>query len=826
MYIYFLEKNMRGFFKNRLNIAALAAIGVAVVVAMIAVALTYGAALFTFSPDVYYESYCADTSEDSSTHSEVTSSKPSVSSEPEQLPEPEVQLELSSPTKKDVTVNGSEFSITGTSDPKHPLLMNGKEVSRLESGEFSIDVTLKAGKNTFKFEHKGKKETYIVRYNFRVIKSCYPGKKQKYEAGASFVAVVVARADCSSVKAKFNGKTISLTPASNEKGDEFIKYSGSFALPKGNSRDKNLGGVTFTAVSNGVKQSVTSASVVCQRDKTAAGTHVVQIVASQAETFNGNSTDDWSRPTNSYLPKGTVDYKVGNIVYEPESGNSYYKLRCGKRVYITKKNSPEKNRVTVSKVYKAKLPKYNTIDFSSFETVGKHSVLTIKTKWKAPFAVKLAPQQYDNPAKQDYEISKATYKYIDIKFFYTKKLEKLSIPKNHPIFSSSKVIADSDGYTLRLYLKKTGEFYGWNAEYDKSGQLVFKFLNPPKITKKNNLSGIKIVIDAGHGGVDIGAPGLRPKTMCEAERNLSLAYKLKKELEKYGAMVVMSRTGDTSLSADARCEFLRREAPDLCISIHHDSSTRASASGGSIFCFNAFSKMATDLVAKHIRAGEYYSRIIEGWHYFYLARVTSCPVVLTENGFISNPNDFKGIRNDAVNTRKAKSIAKGVLEYFNGFYKNVANDEELPYNDTDKTDNDASSGESEVSKPSLDGGESTPSENTGSENSSSSAIDSDVDDNLPSKPDGDKPDNNEPLGSTPSSEMEVPSLPEVSSEEESVLPEPPSSDENSEGGNDEESSDQNNRGDESVSSDVGENAEETTSENESVSDDCSQDAVS
>ena len=707
---------MRNFFKNHLN-TILAAVGVvfAVVLAVISSLLTIDMTKQAFSPEVTKPSYISDTTTDDNSSLDSVLSTESIESEP---PKPDIQLVLTSPSAQDITVKESVFAITGTSDPEYPLLLNGKEVSRLDSGEFSLDVTLSPGKNTFKFEHKGKTRVYIIRYNFVVIKSFSPSKKQEYEAGSSFVAVAVARADCSSVKATFNGKTIRLTPADNEKGEEFIRYTGTFTLPKGNKKNKNLGSVKFTAVCNGVKKSHASNSIICLRDASLVGKQIVKIVASQAETFNGNTTDDWSRPTNSYLPAGTIDYKVGSIVYEPESGNSYYNLRCGKRVYITKKNAPEKNKVRVSKLYEGKLPKYNDITFSSFENGDKHSTLTIDTKWKAPFAVKIGPQEYDNPAKQDYEILKATYKFVDIKFFYTKDLEKLTIPDNNPIFSSSKIIKGEDGYTLRLYLKSVGAFYGWNAEYNKSGQLVFSFLNPPVVTKRNDLTGIKIVIDVGHGGIDIGAPGLRPKTMCEAERNLALALKLKTQLEKYGATVVMTRTTNKTLSADARCEFLRKEAPDLCIAIHHDSSTRSSASGGSIFCFNAFSDRATKIVTKHTSAGKFYNRVIKGWHYFYLCRVTSCPVVLTENGFISNPGDFNGIRSEAVNLRKAKAITAGVLEYFNSFYKTVAKDDQLSYNDTDTsdiTDTSDDTGSSKPPKPDTDqsgdiGGETTPNE--------------------------------------------------------------------------------------------------------------------
>ena len=620
-----------------------------------------------------------------SNYSYINSNAISTTAPTESLPsaseEVEIPLVITSPSAKDVTVSEPNFAITGTSDPKKPLTMNGVEIYRLDSGEFSIDVELAAGNNTFVFDYDGEKTTYVIRYNFTVIKAYAPYEKQSYEAGSSFVVVALARVDSSSVTATFNGKTINLTPQPYKEGEMFTNFTGSFTLPTGNESNLDLGGVKFTGSCAGLTRSYTSPSIICLRDKSLDGTQVVEIVASQAETFNGDTTDDWSRPTNSYLPEGTVDYKVGGIVYEAESGNSYYNLRCGKRVYITKKNAPDTERVTVSKLYKGELPENNKISFVQGEVDDKHTVFTFDTEWKAPFAVEIGPQSYTNPAKQDYTISSATYSYVDIKFFYANAIEGDFTFSNHPLFSKAEIYSKNDGYVLRLYLNEVGAFYGWNAEYNNSGQLVFEFLNPPTITKKDDLTGIKIVIDAGHGGKDIGAPGLRPDTNPEAERNLALAYKLKAKLESYGATVVMTRTNNTEMSSDARCEFLRREAPDLCISIHHDSSTRASANGGSFFSFNAFSDKAVKYVYDSTATGGFYKEMKKGWHYFYLARVSSCPVVLTENGFISNADDFSGIISDSTNNQKAEKITRGVLNYFNSFYKNVANDNDNDYND-------------------------------------------------------------------------------------------------------------------------------------------------
>ena len=680
---------MKNFFKRHRTPITLAITAVFAVILGIIFAL----AVAEDAKEIFMEESNISYVSSSNSSTEEPTDEPSVPSEPQE--EVKAPLVITSPTQKDVTVSQAHFAISGTSDPKLPLTMNGTEVERLAGGEFSLDVELVPGKNTFTFDYNGEQTTYIVRYNFTVIKAYAPYEKQSYEAGSSFVVVALARIDSSSVTATFNGKTIKLTPQAYKEGEEFTNFTGSFTLPTKNESNLNLGGVKFTGTCNGLTKSYTSPAITCLRDKSLDGTQVVEIVASQAETFNGNTTDDWSRPTNSYLPKGTVDYKVGGIVYEAESGNSYYNLRCGKRVYIDKKNAPDTTRVTVSKLYQGELPEYNTISLYQGEVDDKHTVLTFDTDWKAPFAVELGPQSYTNPSKQEYTISGATYSYIDIKFYYANAIEGEFVFYDHPLFTKGEVFAKNDGYVLRLHLNAVGAFYGWNAEYNSAGQLVFKFLNPPTVTKKDDLTGIKIVIDPGHGGRDVGALGLRPDTNPEAERNLSLAYKLKAKLESYGATVIMTRTNDVELSSDARCEFLRSAAPDLCISIHHDSSTRASADGGSFFYFTPFSEKAVTYVYNSTAKGNFYKEMKKSWHYFYLARVTSCPVVLTENGFISNPDDFAGIISESTNNKKAEKIALGVLDYFNSFYKNVANDDDNSYND----DNYGPNGQPPVQEP-------------------------------------------------------------------------------------------------------------------------------
>lgn len=47
-----------------------------------------------------------------------------------------------------------------------------------------------------------------------------------------------------------------------------------------------------------------------------------------------------------------------------------------------------------------------------------------------------------------------------------------------------------------------------------------------------------------------------------------------------------------------------------------------------------------------------------------MARMSDCPVVLTENGYMSNAVDFAGIVDHDTNVKKTQAIARGTAQYF------------------------------------------------------------------------------------------------------------------------------------------------------------------
>ncbi len=358
-----------------------------------------------------------------------------------------------------------------------------------------------------------------------VINAYLPYEAQSCEAGSVMNVIISARLESSKVTATFNGQTINLEQqpyALNADGTapEFVNFTGNFVLPEGNDSNLNLGKVKFYAEYDGHSDTYYSPTITCLRDPQCDRITVVEVVAESAETFHGTTTDDYSDPRNSPLPKGTVDYMVGDVVYDSASGKAYYNLRCGKRVYIDKNNPPSTERYQVTKTYKGELPDTNDISLNAASVKGSHTYITFDTAWKAPFAVSVGPQQYTNPAIRDFTVESVTATYVDIKFYYTATVGgDIALPEN-PLFSSATVIAQEGGAILRLNLKKTGGFYGWDAYYNSNGQLEFKFLNAKAAVSANNqygadLAGITVLLDAGHGGRDPGALGLDKNNMPE-----------------------------------------------------------------------------------------------------------------------------------------------------------------------------------------------------------------------------------------------------------------------------------------------------------------------
>ncbi|MBE3576148.1 MAG: N-acetylmuramoyl-L-alanine amidase [Limnochordales bacterium] len=182
------------------------------------------------------------------------------------------------------------------------------------------------------------------------------------------------------------------------------------------------------------------------------------------------------------------------------------------------------------------------------------------------------------------------------------------------------------------------------------------------------LKGRTIVVDAGHGGDNPGARGASGAT--EANNVLAIARFLQAELEKVGARVIMTRTGDEAPLGGrvdqlaARTLIANRSRADVFVSIHNDSNPDPNKSGPTTYYYGSES-LARAIQGELVTAlGAPDNGVMRRG--FYVLKHTRMPAVLVEAGFITNPYDDLRLRHPVYQRRVAQGIVRGLARYFGG----------------------------------------------------------------------------------------------------------------------------------------------------------------
>lgn len=173
------------------------------------------------------------------------------------------------------------------------------------------------------------------------------------------------------------------------------------------------------------------------------------------------------------------------------------------------------------------------------------------------------------------------------------------------------------------------------------------------------MRGVTIVVDAGHGGSDSGARGARS---LEKNHALDIARRLRNDLERRGATVLMTRDGDYFPSLSDRTNFANSRGADIFISVHIDSY-RSTSTGTTTFFTGANSlPLAREVHAELVRATGRPNRGVRQRRLF-VTRNTQMPSILTETAFISNPREEALLMNPNWRERVAKGMAQGLSNY-------------------------------------------------------------------------------------------------------------------------------------------------------------------
>lgn len=108
----------------------------------------------------------------------------------------------------------------------------------------------------------------------------------------------------------------------------------------------------------------------------------------------------------------------------------------------------------------------------------------------------------------------------------------------------------------------------------------------------------RVVIDAGHGGNDVGTHG--PSGYVEKDLTLDVAQRLGALIEeRMGSEVIYTRSDDTYVGLEERTRIANQHEADLFLSIHANSSPYRAAAGVETYVLNfTTSKSALELAAR------------------------------------------------------------------------------------------------------------------------------------------------------------------------------------------------------------------------------------
>ncbi|MBE6711105.1 MAG: N-acetylmuramoyl-L-alanine amidase, partial [Ruminococcaceae bacterium] len=242
----------------------------------------------------------------------------------------------------------------------------------------------------------------------------------------------------------------------------------------------------------------------------------------------------------------------------------------------------------------------------------------------------------------------------------------------NPLIQSCEVIRLEKKVRYAFTLYDTRNFYGFDLFYE-DGAVVVSLNNPVKLdlTAEQPLSGIRIVLDAGHGGDETGAPGAYDKggeRILEKDLNLSITLETAELLRALGADVELTRDTDTTLPLTDRMAYLEESEPDLCISIHQNSvgyTTDATRVRGTLalWCMDS-GRLLADCVGPAV--ADALGRNFRGANYQALAmcRNPKFPQVLIEVGFITSVEEYEKMVNGDGVRKAAEGVRDGVMAYF------------------------------------------------------------------------------------------------------------------------------------------------------------------
>jgi N-acetylmuramoyl-L-alanine amidase len=212
---------------------------------------------------------------------------------------------------------------------------------------------------------------------------------------------------------------------------------------------------------------------------------------------------------------------------------------------------------------------------------------------------------------------------------------------------------------------------------------------------------LRVVLDAGHGGWDLGTVGR--KGLLEKDLVLDLVKRVGHLVESHlGAEVIFTRSDDSYLALEKRAEIANLSQANLFVSVHANYSDYPSARGVETYYTNTYSSVKarteeadeaaaaglqtinwTDVdirekvhesrrVAASVQRALYRmlaaknpglrNRGVKEAHYVVLTG-TSMPAILAEVSFVSSPTDENNLQSSNYRQQIAEALYEGIARY-------------------------------------------------------------------------------------------------------------------------------------------------------------------
>lgn len=557
---------------------------------------------------------------------------------------------VASPASGSVMTSANTY-ILGSADPYYPLTMNGEKISQTKSGIFNMYVTLEKGENSFVFEQNGMTYVYTLTYdpdtaavptkeaeplsldNLSIVNT-YPAQDvathdRKIYVSCTAPEGAAVKVNIGGVETELTQETVTKHAASGYTG---VTYSGSADLPETAVGEiKDCGNIKFTLV---------------HRDGTTQADGPAVRSMGENTFIKVRAKNDYTQLKITENSSYYNDYTVQSAGMEDVALSLWrgmYKLRMGGYVYA---DDMEELGYTTE---------------STFSTFSSAKVTNNGRNTEFSLACDGFPA-YNGCIDENGKFV-VTFYGIDSDSAPDAVIEK------NPLLTSCETVK-LDGkvrYSFELY--DTENFYGFDLDY-RDGNVIVSLRNPISVDTRSStpLDGINIVLDAGHGGDDRGAAGALPDGMNEKDLNLKITLSTAEKLEKLGADVTLTRSGDTTLDLFSRMAMLEELEPDLCVSIHQNSMnytsdvTRVRGTLG-LWCMDGgrllarcVSTAVADSLGRYWRGSQY--------QMLAMCRNPKFPEALIETGFITSAEEYEQLMSESGIERAAEGFCNGILDWF------------------------------------------------------------------------------------------------------------------------------------------------------------------